>query len=217
MTSTHKTLIGSAILAGLLPLVGNGLYDGGDSSGTAVLRQAEEGLPTIAYAAYSLELAGFVALCVLLGCLATLIGRRSPVAAVTTVVVGTTAVAVKVASVTPEMALRVHHDGLDPAVAELMAGLNGAGFVVFGFLLSVTLTAAGIGLLRTDEPRWLAWWAAVVGGLGAVAGVVGILEPARYVPVPFLLLLLWMMAYGLTTAVRPTRRMTVATPVPATQ
>jgi hypothetical protein len=217
MTTPRGTLIVSALLAGLLPLVGNGLYDGGDGSGAGVLRQAEAGLPLIAYVAYPLELAGFAALCVLVACLATMLLPRSPVAAVTTAVVGTAAVAVKIGSVAPQMALRVHHDGVDPATAELLTGLNGAAWVVSGFLVCLALTAAGLGLLRTDEPRWLAWWAVVAGALGTLAGAVGILEPERYVPVPFLLLLLWMIALGLTGALRPTRRMAAPAPVPATQ
>lgn len=217
MTTSRRTLVVSAILAGLLPLVGNGLYDGGESSGEAVLRQAQDGLPTIAYVANPLELAGFAAYCVLVACLTVMLARTAPIAAATTAVVGTASVAVKLGSVGPEMALRMHHDGIDPAVAELVSGLNGAAWVLSGFLTCLALAAAGIGLLSTDEPRWLGWWAAVAGSLGVVAGVVGILAPERYVPVPFLLLLLWMMALGLTTALRQTRRIPVTEPLAATQ
>jgi hypothetical protein len=110
-------------------------------------------------------------------------------------------VAVKIASVTPVMALSAEADVLDPATAELALAVNGAGFVACGFLLGLALAAAGIGVLRSSAlPRWLGWWAAVAGSGAVVAGAHGIVAPTAYVPIPFLLLLLWMVAVGATTA-----------------
>jgi hypothetical protein len=190
----------SGLLAGLLPLVGNGLYDGGDGSGAAVLAQAEEGLPPIAWVAYPLELVGFGALCVLLGSLVALIWDHAPVAAVTTGIAGAAMVSVKLGTIAPGMALREHHEGVSAATAEVLVAIGDAGFVVSGLLLSVALTAAGVGLLRIDFPRWLAGWAVGAGGAGTLAGVVGVVAPAAYFPIPFLLLLVWMIAVGLRTA-----------------
>lgn len=199
----HRTLIISALLASLGPLVGNGLYAGPGSSGEAILAEAREGLPTIAYVAYTLELLGFAALMVLFAWLVSFLLERSPVAAVATGIAGSAMLAVKVGSAAPMMAVHSMPDTLDPMTAETLISLNNQSFVVSGFLMSLAFLAAGVGLLATEFPRWLAWWAVVVGGLGAVAGVVGVVRPESYVPIPFLLLLVWMVAVALTTVMRP--------------
>jgi len=200
MNTSRTTLAVSGLLAGLLPLVGNGLYEGGEGSGAAVLAQAEQGLPPIAWVAYPLELIGFAALSVLLGSLVAMTWNRAPIAAATTGIVGAAMVSVKLGSIAPSMALREHYEGVSPATAEVLSAIGDAAFVVSGLLLSVAMTAAGVGLLRVDFPRWLSWWAIGAGGAGALAGVVGVVTPAAYVPIPFLLLLVWMIALGLNTA-----------------
>jgi hypothetical protein len=198
--SGNRALGFSALLAGLLPLVGNGLYAGPTGDGGQLLADAQGGPPGIAYLAYALELGGFVALCVLLATLTTLLHPRSPVAAVTTAVAGAGMVAVKIASVTPTMALAAEADQLDAPTAQLAQAVNGAGFVACGFLLGVALAAAGAGILRSGTmARWVGWWAAVAGSGAVVAGAHGIVAPPAYVPVPFLLLLLWMITVGVTT------------------
>jgi uncharacterized membrane protein HdeD (DUF308 family) len=94
-------------------------------------------------------------------------------------------------------------DRLDPTTAEALISMNDQSFVVSGFLMSVAFLAAGVGLLATEFPRWLAWWATVAGGLGVVAGVVGVVRPDAYVPIPFLFLLVWMIAVALASVMRP--------------
>lgn len=197
----NRTLIISALLASLGPLVGNGLYAGPGSGGEAILAEARDGLPAVAYVAHSLELMGFAALAVLFAWLVVLLLERAPVAAVTTGIAGTAMIAVKLGSAAPMMVVNSMPDTLDPVTAEALISMNDQSFVISGFLLSLAFFAAGVGLLATEFPRWLAWWATVVGGLGAVAGVVGIVRPEAYVPIPFLLLLLWMIAVALTEVV----------------
>lgn len=199
----NRTLIISALLASLGPLVGNGLYAGPGGSGEAILADAREGLPTVAYLAYTLELLGFVALAVLLAWLVTFLFRRVPVAAFTTGIAGSAMLAVKVGSAAPMMTVYAMPDRLDPTTAEALISMNDQSFVVSGFLMSVAFLAAGVGLLATEFPRWLAWWATVAGGLGVVAGVVGVVRPDAYVPIPFLLLLVWMIAVALVSVMRP--------------
>lgn len=200
---TNRTLIISALLASLGPLVGNGLYSGLGGSGEAVLAEAREGVPTVVYVSHTLELVGFVALAVLFAWLVTFLLESSPVAAVATGVAGSATLAVKLGSVAPVMVVRAMAETLDPVTAEVLVSLNSQAFVVSGFLMSTAFLAAGTGLLATEFPGWLAWWAALAGGLGVVAGVVGVLRPDDYVPIPFLLLLLWMLAVALTTVMRP--------------
>lgn len=199
----NRTLIISALLASLGPLVGNGLYAGPGSSGEAILVQAREGLPTTAYVAYTLELLGFVALTVLFAWLVTFLFQRAPVAAVTVGIAGSAMLAVKVGSAAPMMTVHSMPSTLDPMTAEALMSMNDQSFIISGFLMSVAFLAAGVGLFATEFPRWLAWWAAVAGGLGVVAGVIGIVRPEAYVPIPFLLLLLWMIAVALTSVMRP--------------
>ncbi len=204
MNPSHaRTLVVSALLASLGPLVGNGLYAGpGSSNGDKILAEYADGLPTIGYVALSLELVGFCGLAVLLGCLVVRTYSVAPVAAVTAAVAGSAMLAVKLGSVGPWMVVIDGADSMDPGVAEALMSLTDMAFVVSGLLLCLALSAVGIGLLRTDLPRFLAWWPAVLGPLGVVAGVVGVVAPDAYVPIPFLLLLVWMIALAIATTMR---------------
>ena len=199
----NRTLIISALIASLGPLVGNGLYAVPGSSGEEILAEAREGLPTIAYLAFPLELLGFAALAVLFAWLVGFLFDRAPVAAVTTAIAGTAMIAVKVGSAGPWMVVNSMPEKLDPATAEMLISMNDQSFVISGFLMCVAFLAAGVGLLATEFPRWLSWWATVAGGLGVVTGIVGIVRPEAYVPVPYLLLLVWMIAVAIATVMRP--------------
>ena len=199
----NRTLIISALLASLGPLVGNGLYAVPGSNGGEILAEARDGLPAIAYVAFPLELIGFAALVVLLAWLVAYLFERAPVAAVTTGIAGSAMIAVKVGSVGPWMVVNSMPDKLDPMTAEMLISLNDQSFVISGFLICLAFLAAGVGLLATEFPRWLSWWATVAGGLGVVAGMVGIVHPAAYLPMPYLLLLVWMIAVAIATVTRP--------------
>ena len=54
-------------------------------------------------------------------------------------------------------------------------------------------------------PRWLAFAGIVVGVLTIAAGTAGIVDPAGYVPIPFLLGLVWVLATSVVLAVRGPR------------
>jgi len=199
VTISRPVLIISAVVAGLGPLVGNGLYAGPDATG-AELQQDLADLPAVAYVGYSLELVGFVAMATVFAVLCTWLARRSPVSAGVTGIAAAAALAVKVGSITPTMAVAAADEPLDPATVDTLVSIGDMAFVIFGFLAAVAFTAAGVGLLRTDAPRWLAWWATGAGALGVAAAGIGVLEPDAYVFVPFLTLLLWLVALGLTEA-----------------
>ncbi len=199
----NRTLVISALLAGLGPLVGNGLYAAQGVNGEEILAEARDGLPAIAYVAFPLELIGFAALAVLFAWLVTRLFERAPVAAVTTGIAGSAMIAVKVGSAAPWMVVNSMPDELDPVMAETLISMNDQSFVISGFLICLAFLAAGVGLLATEFPRWLSWWATVAGGLGVVAGMVGVVRPDAYVPIPFLLLLVWMIAVAIATVTRP--------------
>lgn len=219
MTTLDTRILGpSALVAGLSPLVGNGLYAGPTASGTALLRDLAEPLSARAALGLTLEVVGLLALVVFLAALvAALAAGRSSIAAGGTAIAGGAMVAVKLGSVTPVLALRADPEGVPAEVAEVLIGTNDAAFVVSGLLLSLSLAFAGVGLLASGAvPGWLGWWPVLAGGLGVLAAGAGVLLPDSYVPVPFLLLLLWMMALGawslLAGSPRTVRGTAVATP-----
>lgn len=193
-------LITSALLSSLGPLIGNGIYAGPTGDDDQVLAAVRGGVPARAFVGLGLELVGFAAMVVLFAWLVAFLVRRAPVAAVATGVAGAAALAVKGGSAAPVMTAYSLADKLDATSVKMLFDLNGASFVIFGFFTSVALCAAGIGLLRTDVPRWLAWWPAVAGALGIVAAAIGVAASSAYVPVPFLLLLVWMIALAIRSA-----------------
>lgn len=202
----NHTLVISGLLASLGPLIGNGLYSGAPSDrGEAIIKEFRDGLPTIGWVGLSMELVGFCALAVFISCLVVRLLAVAPVAAVTTGVAGSTMLAVKVGSAAPWMVVIQGADNMTAETAHTLIYLNGMAFVVSGLLLGLAFAAAGIGLLRTDTPRFLAWWPTVMGPLAVVAGIIGVASPDNYLPVPFLLLLIWMMVLAIATATRPTR------------
>ena len=199
----NRTLVISALLASLGPLVGNGLWAGPGTDGDKILADARDGLPAIGYVGLTLELVGFAALAVLFAWLVVFLFERAPVAAVTTGIAGTAMLAVKIGSAGPMMVVYAIPEKLDATTAEALISMNDQSFVVSGFLMCVAFLAAGVGLLGTEFPRWLSWWATVAGGAGVVAGIVGITRPEAYMPIPFLLCLVWLIAVAITTVTRP--------------
>ena len=65
--------------------------------------------------------------------------------------------------------------------------------------------------------RWLSWWPAVAGVAGVVAGMVGIVRPEAFVPIPYLLLLLWLIVLGMVAATEPARSIPTETHAGATE
>jgi hypothetical protein len=193
-------LITTALLSALGPLIGNGIWAGPTGTDDQVLASVREGLPARAYVGFGLELVGFAAMVVLFAWLVVFLARRAPVAAVATGIGGAAALAVKVGSAAPAMTAYSLADKLDATTVKMLMDLNGESFVIDGFFTGIALCAAGVGLLSTDVPRWLAWWPAVAGGLAIVTAVVGIIEPSAYFPLPFVLLLVWMIALGIRSA-----------------
>ncbi len=203
MNTIPRSLVPAALLAGLCPLVANSLEGEGPGSGAAILAEAGAGQTAAGAVAIVLFLVGFVALVVVLGVLAAVIARRTPALAGVVAVAGAAAVAVKLSEVQTGLALRETAAVVQPGTAEVLVAMDVAGFTLYGFLVSLALGAAGLGLLRAEVlPAWLAWWATVMGGLGVLAAAIGLVT-AAYVPIPFLLLLVWLIALGVAGVRRP--------------
>jgi hypothetical protein len=200
----RAVLVPAAILAGLCPLVANSLHEDSVGDGRQILAEAEAGLPVAGQVSVVLFLLGFAALIVVLAALSAAIAGGTPHLAGVVAIAGAAAVAVKLAEAQTGMALRAAADVVDPGTAEVLAGIDEAGFTVHGFLISLALGAGALGLLRSGVvPAWLAWWGVLMGGLGVATATVGILWPTMYVPVPYLLLLVWLVALGIVAARRP--------------
>ena len=198
-----RVIVPSALLAGLGPLIGNGLYAGPSGGGEVLMAQLRDPLAPAAYVGMGLELLGFIALMVFIGALGAALARGASTAAAITAVAGSAMVAVKLATITPLLALRSGPDRVDANVAAVLLDVGEAGFVVSGLLLGVALSSAGVGLLTSGlVPPWLGWWPATAGALAVAAAGVGVADPDSYVPVPFLLLLLWMIVLGVALATR---------------
>jgi hypothetical protein len=200
----RNVLVPAAILAGVCPLVADSVHEESVEGGEQILAEAATGLSAAAHISVALFLLGFVALVVVLATLAAAIAPRTPILAGVVAIAGAGSVAVKLAEAQTGMALREAADVVDPGTAQVLVGIDDAGFTLYGFLLSLALGAAALGLLRCRAvPAWLAWWGVVMGGLGVLTAAVGIVWSPNYVPIPFLLLLVWLVALGIVGARRP--------------
>lgn len=200
----RTALVPAALLAGVCPLVANTIHEDAATDGARIVSEAGAAVTASARISIALFLVGFAALLVVIGVLVAALARRTPELAAVVGVAGAAAVAIKLSEAQTGFAMREQADVLEPATAALLVGIDDAGVVVYGFLLSIALGAAGVGLLRSRlVPAWLGWWAAVAGGLGVLAAGAGLVSPPNYAPIPFLLLLVWLVALGLTVARRP--------------
>jgi hypothetical protein len=106
---------------------------------------------------------------------------------------GLVALAVKLASVAPVLAVRAS-GGMDPGTANALIAMNGASFDITFLPLGVMLLATAIVAVRTGAlPRWLGWASAVValGLLGALSAAVVSPSPPEWVFLAMLLFALW--------------------------
>ena len=214
----RSILVPAALIAGLSPLVANSIHEDTANTGATILAEAAANQSVAAQISLALFLAGFAALIVVLAVIAAAIARRTPVLSGVVVVAGAVAVAIKLAEAQTGIALRQTADVLDPGTAEALVAIDEAGFALYGFLLALALGAAGLGLLRSGVvAAWLGWWATVAGGLGVATATIGLVFPDAYVPIPFMLLLVWLIALGMAGARRPFPHVAELAAVPAAQ
>jgi hypothetical protein len=153
-----------------------------------------------------LEVLSFVALLLFLGYLYRVLRRAERPdgwAAAAAFGVGLVSTAVKLGSAAPALAAYLRRDDLTPELARTLDDLNGGAFVVSGlsfglFVALASCSAAGSRAL----PRWLSISGLVVGVLTVAAGTAGVLDPAGYVPVPFLLCAVWVLVTSVLLAGR---------------
>lgn len=204
---SQRLALASGALYVIAILTGNGLAEPGDTNGddaAAVLAELQRDLTPVQAFGLTLEILGFALFVVFVGALyATLRRAGDGWLAPTALGAGLLTAAVKVASIGPAMTARLRADDLSPDLALVLEDMNGAGFVISGYTLGIFLAAAALATLVTRlVPRWLASAGVVVGVLAIAAGTAGILDPAGYMPIPFLLGLVWILAVSILLAVR---------------
>jgi hypothetical protein len=112
-------------------------------------------------------------------------------------IAGTVLIAVKLGSATFEIAARYHPATVSAATAGIFDNLGNGAFVLSGlfaaiFVLAASLSGLGSGVL----PRWLAWIGFVIGVAGLPLSSVAFHHPTAYVPVAWLLAIVWMAVVG---------------------
>ena len=109
---------------------------------------------------------------------------------------GLLALAVKLASVAPVLAVRAS-EGMDPGIAKALIAMNGASFDITFLPLGVMLLSTAIVAVRTGAlPKWLGWASAVVALvlLGALSVAVVSPSPPEWAFLAMLPFALWTVA-----------------------
>jgi uncharacterized protein DUF4386 len=189
-------------------VVGNALTQGGNDvrDGSAALTALRHGRTTAQSVGAVLGPISIFALLVFIGHLYRVLrAAERPAARAATAALGAGLVmtAVDVASAMPSVAAVLGRDWLTPSLLRTLHALNDAGFVISGYVFGIfVVLAAASAFTSRVLPRWLAGGGLVVGVLALVAGLAGIVDPDGYVPVPFLLCLVWVVLTSLLLAVR---------------
>lgn len=210
MRSQRLALASGAIYV-LAVMIGNGLFESGKTGaedGAGVLADLRRAVSPAEHIGQALEMLGFTALLVFLGAMYRAIWRAERSdgwLAATALGAGLVTVAVKLGSVAPLMAAQLRADELTPDLARTLHDLGEAAFILSGYTTGIFVAAAAAAALATGVlPRWLGFGGVVIGVLTIAAGTAGVVDPGGYVPVPYLLGLVWVLAASVMMALRRT-------------
>jgi hypothetical protein len=205
---TERLAAASGAVYVVVVMVGNAIATAGQSnveSGQTVLADLQH-RTTAQAAGIVAEVLSFAALLVFLGYLYRALRRAERPegwAATAAFGVGLVATSVKLGSAAPGLAAFLRRDDLTAVLARTLTDIGGAAFVVSGYAFGLFVAlAAGSAFGSLALPRWLSISGLVVGVLTIAAGVAGVLAPAGYVPVPFLLCLAWILVTSIVLTVR---------------
>ena len=215
-TVRHRIAAASGALYVVCIIVGNTLATSGDSSsmhptGAAVLRDAARHAESrAATAGFVLEIVGFTLFIGFLGCLAATFAAASKEAVTgkffgaTAIVAGVTALAIKLGSAAPVVALMMDRRQLDPTLARVLNDINGAAFVLTWLPTAVFVGSAAVALRQAGQVgRVLGWSGAMLGVVGFPLAVVGLHDPVSANPFAFLLGVLWVLAVSVRMSLWP--------------
>lgn len=193
--------------------VGNTLETGGSTdahpSGAADLA-GFGGHPTLAQGiGFGLEFTGLLSFLVFLGWFAWFLRSRggpAPWLGSVAGLAGGVTIAVKLASVMPMGAGDLDHAVLTPALARVLADMNGAAFVLTFLPFGVFMLAAGLAILTSHALGRVAGWTAVVIGAAGIGLTLATgVDPVSTNPMPFVFGMLWVLVIGIRLGVRPPR------------
>lgn len=197
----------------LLILVGSGIatqngQQSNDPTGAQVLKYLDYSInSTAAHIGHAMEILGFVAFAVFLAWFVPVLRRAggpAPWLANVALVGGIATIAVKIGSVTPEMALEVERAHLTPGLAQIVYAMAGAGFVISFLTFAMLMLGAGASVLSSGVLGRFAGWSAVLLGVAGYA-VVATANSLNANPMPFLLGLLWILVVSVRLAVKGPR------------
>lgn len=214
---TERLAAATGAIYAVAIMVGNGIATSGQSNtptGQQVLHDLQH-RTTAQNVGIVLEVLAFAALMIFLGYLYRVLRRAERPeswGAAAALVTGIVPTAVKLGSAAPGLAALLRRDDLTPDLARTLNDIGGAAFIISGWAFGVFVAvAAGAAFFSRVLPRWLAVSGLVVGALTVVAGVAGVLDPAGYMPVPFLLCIAWVLVTSVVWTLRPPRPVTRTT------
>ncbi|HET7357596.1 MAG TPA: hypothetical protein VFJ09_13050 [Nocardioidaceae bacterium] len=158
---------------------------------------------------FGLEFTGMLSFLVFLGWFAWFLrSRGGPAPWLSSVagLAGGVTIAVKLASVMPMGAGDLDHAVLTPALARVLADMNGAAFVLTFLPFGVFMLATGLAILSSRALGRIAGWTAVViGAAGVVLTLATGVDPVATNALPFMLGMLWVLVVAIRLGVRPPR------------
>lgn len=173
----------------------------------------------LARAGYLLAVLGFTAFVVFVGFLHRVMRlAEGPDGWAATVALGAGLLysAIRFEAQAPRMVEAYRGDALSPELARTLVDLNDMAFVVGGLLLGLYAAfASWVCIKHRLLSRLLGWFGLVSGILAIVAGMVGMVDPDLYIPLPFLAGLVWTLVVSILLTLRPQRlERSSAPPVP---
>jgi hypothetical protein len=214
---------------GLLPAAGGAFFVLAGGVGNALANSGATGDPlvdagravTAIYAAgVALEVLAFVAFAFFAAWLVVYLRRYETGGgslAGTAGIAAAVTLAIKLGSAAPVIAAHQRPGLLTADLARTLEDLNGGAFVISGLTFALfVLAAAASAISGRALPRWLGWTGVVVGAAGLVTPIIGIVDPADYNPVPFMLCVQWTLVVSVLLTVRVARAARVGATVPPT-
>lgn len=130
--------------------------------------------------------------------------------------------AIKIGSGAPLAAAFAARDSLTPKLARTLIDINTGGFILTGFSAAIFVLAATASAWSSRAlPRTLCWAGLLLGVPGLITPMLGVYHPASYIPVPYLLIVVWTGAAAIARIVienrtnRPARSTLAPTTEPA--
>jgi len=187
--------------------VGNGLANAGATGDPLV--DARRVVTVVDGVGVALEVLGFVAFAFFAAWLVAYL-RRSELGggslAGTAGIAAAVTLAIKLGSAAPVIAAHQRSGVLTADLARTLEDLNGGAFVISGLTFAVfVLAAAASAVSGGSLPSWLGWFGVVVGVAGLVTPIIGIIDPADYIPVPFMLGVQWTLVVSVLLTIRVAR------------